>query len=62
MTAERANSIDLDKETNVETLRELVRFWQELAENAEKRVKELQPSASSELIKTKGNQEQNSQE
>lgn len=35
MTAEEANAINLEEEINIITLRELVKFWQEKAFQAE---------------------------
>jgi hypothetical protein len=34
MTSKQANEIDLNAETNLETLRELVKYWQNLTINA----------------------------
>lgn len=51
MTADEANKINLDKETNIEKLKELVKYWQNLAYLAELKVAKLQQSFAVEQIK-----------
>ena len=43
MTPSEANNIDLNCETNLETLRALVKYWQNLAYLTELRISKLQP-------------------
>lgn len=43
MTANEANKIDINTETNLEKLRELVKYWQNLALLAEVRISKLVP-------------------
>jgi len=42
MTEEQANAINLEEEGNQEILRDLVKFWQKKAYEAEKRFHDLQ--------------------
>ncbi len=51
MTADEANKINLDKETNIEKLKELVKYWQNLAYLAELKVSKLEQSFAVEQIK-----------
>ena len=41
MTPSEANQIDIDKETNLEKLRELVKYWQNLAYQNELKISKL---------------------
>ncbi|MGG7036711.1 MAG: hypothetical protein ACI7YS_16165 [Flavobacterium sp.] len=43
MTPSEANKIDINNETNLDKLRELVKYWQNLAYQAELRISKLQP-------------------
>jgi hypothetical protein len=43
MTPSEANEIDINSETNIDKLRELVKYWQNLAYQAELRIKKIQP-------------------
>lgn len=43
MTPSEANQIDIDKETNLEKLRELVKYWQNLAYQNELKISKLKP-------------------
>jgi len=43
MTPSEANKIDINNETNLDKLRELVKYWQNLAYKTELRISQLQP-------------------
>jgi hypothetical protein len=43
MTPSEANEIDINSETNLGKLRELVKYWQNLAFQTELRISKLQP-------------------
>lgn len=43
MTPSEANEIDINSETNLEKLRKLVKYWQNLAYQAELRIKKIKP-------------------
>ena len=43
MTPNEANKIDINIETNLDKLRELVKYWQNLAYQTELRISKLQP-------------------
>ena len=43
MTPSEANKIDINNETNLDKLRELVKYWQNLSYQTELRLSKLQP-------------------
>jgi hypothetical protein len=51
MTSNEANKIEINSETNLDKLRELVIYWQNLAYLAELRISELQPSLTLDQLK-----------
>ncbi len=51
MTASEANKIDINKETNLETLKDLVKYWQDLAFLTQSRISKLQPNFTLEQLK-----------
>ncbi len=42
LTPSEANKIDINSETNIDKLRELVKYWQNLAYQIESRISKLQ--------------------
>lgn len=56
MTPSEANKIDINKETNLDALRELVKFWQNLTFNAVTELQKHKPTFTLEDLK-KSNEE-----
>ena len=57
MTASEANKIDINTETNLEKLRELVKYWQNLALLTEVRISKLVPPTQIEQLNDEGEAE-----
>jgi hypothetical protein len=59
MTPNEANKIDINNETNLDKLRELVKYWQNLAFQIELRISKLQPGFALEELNGESEPENN---
>ncbi len=59
MTPSEANKIDINNETNLDKLRELVKYWQNLAYQTELTISKLQPGFTLEDLNSENEPENN---